>query len=49
VPIDSDSTLLEAFRVYWESRRLPVTLEVIGTGPRLIQSEVSNANTSSDP
>jgi hypothetical protein len=38
VPIDSNSALLEAFHVYWESRRLPLTIEVVDTGPRLVQS-----------
>jgi len=38
VPIDSDSALLEAFHVYWESRRLPLIVEFVDIGPCLVQS-----------
>jgi hypothetical protein len=38
MPIDSHSALLEAFHVYWESRRLPLTVEVVDTRPHLVQS-----------
>ena len=44
--IDSDSGLLHAFDVYWDRRRLPLTVEVVDIGPRLLQSQVSNANAS---
>ena len=44
--IDSDSALLHAFDVYWDSRRLPLTVEVVDTSPRLLQSQVSNVNAS---
>ena len=33
VRVDSDSALLEAFEVYWESRRLPLIVDVIDTRP----------------
>ena len=34
--IDSDFALLYAFDVYWDSRRLPLIVEVVDTGPRLL-------------
>jgi len=48
VRIDSNSALLHAFDVYWDSRRVPLTVEVVDTGPRLLQSQVCNANASGD-
>ena len=36
VRIDSDSALLDAFDVYWDSRRVPLTVEVVDTGPHLL-------------
>jgi hypothetical protein len=46
VHIDSDSALLHAFDVYWDSRKVPLTVHVVDTGPRLLQSQCSNANAS---
>ena len=35
--------------MHWDSRRHPLIIEVVDTGPCLVQSEVPNANASSDP
>ena len=44
--IDSDSALLHAFDVYWDSRKVPLTVHVVDTGPRLLKSKCCNANAS---
>ena len=44
VRIDSDSALLHAFDVYWDCRKLPLTVQVVDIGPRLLQSQFSSAN-----
>jgi len=46
VRIDSDFALLHAFDVYWDSRKVPLTVHVVDTGPRLLKSKCCNANAS---
>jgi len=48
VRIDSDSALLHAFDVYWDCRKLPLTVQVVDISPRLLQSQFSSANASID-
>lgn len=49
VCIDFDSALLEAFDVQWERRRLPLTIDVVDTKPRLGQSQGSHGKALADP
>ena len=37
VRIDSDSALLHAFDVYWDSRKVPLTVHVVDTSPCLLK------------
>ena len=46
--IDSDSALLHAFDVYWDYRKLPLTVQVVDIGPHLLQSQFSSASASVD-
>ena len=38
VRIDSNSALLHAIDVYWDCRKLPLTVQVVDIGPHLLQS-----------
>ena len=46
--IYSNSALLHAFDVYWDCRKLSLTVQVVDIGPRLLLSQFSSANASID-